>query len=174
MLIVVSGWLKRKAQPLRLELADKGSAVLARADVSENGRNLVQMYLDSTFSFRAHLLLAHLVVPVLALVHASRVISNGGKEPNERRERNPEVHSAIDELTDIHLRVTLANHPVLCTSVLFSMAFYYSLAYLVIAVIGGVIPSRVPAAEIAEQVDHAYARISRSRRGFSRPAHGCA
>lgn len=170
---LVAGRLKQNAQPLRLELADKGEMLLASPDASDNAKRLVRSYLDTAFSFRIRLLLAHLVIPGIAVIFAIQQIRGKRDSVLFRHEKNERVHALIEDLTQLHVRITLANNPILCISVVLSGVFYFTFAYLLVAILRGVIPSRIPAEEIAERIDYAYARIPSRLRGRTGVAHSC-
>jgi len=135
--LVVWTWaatrLQRAAQPLRIELAEKGERLLGDKDLPEPLRDFVRFLLDTAFSNLAALVFGVFYVPYLAV---SIAISPERVTNDLRRFQipNPETRAAFNDVMRLHDRVTLANHPILLLVVEIEILFFVGIAILFAAI----------------------------------------
>ncbi len=104
--------LKRAAQPLRLQLAEQGEALIVDPNLPKHLRGYVRLLLESAFDNRTTLLIGLVYVPVIAIQimlnpkAVSKRVSGLSIHDKGTREK-------LDELRRIHDRITLANNPFL-------------------------------------------------------------
>lgn len=115
------GRLSRRAQPLRLQLADRGEALLARPDLTDETRKDVQFMLGTAFPRPFMLLFCVVVVPFVALYTVARP---GMRTDMHRRylQMSPKARTLYGEVRALHNRIVLANHPLLASIVVFEVA----------------------------------------------------
>ncbi len=131
--LFLNGRLTMAAQPLRLELAEKGEALLAVSDLPKEVRSQVNYMLETAFGMGIPLLFSVLVFPFLGLAAVSfrrdllaRAERDYSTLPSEQRAR-------LYELMRLHERITSANHP--------ALQAVMELEFLMIAILGLVIMS---------------------------------
>lgn len=105
--------LRKAAQPLRLEMAEKGEKLLHDDRVGPELRSQIEFMLNSAFSMRTQLLVGIGLFPIMVLVvifAGERVTAGMRKEyralPLDLRAQFAEVHR-------LHDRIKTANHPLL-------------------------------------------------------------
>ena len=129
--------LVRAAQPLRLELAEKGERLLANPTLSAEMRGLVRFMLDTTFNMRGPLLFGILAVPAIAVAAILRPAEFFKKDIED-----PSAQALFFEVRRLHDRITLANHPILLPLVEFEILFFMPFAIVLIGLMHGRIPMK--------------------------------
>jgi hypothetical protein len=131
--------LKTAAQPLRLQLADKGEEFLQVRNVPEELRDHVRFLLDHAFGMRVFLMTAFLAIPFIAVVFLVH------PEPLQRsallaKQMESGARSAFSEICRLHDRITLANHWILLPLVEIQIVLFMPLAIVLRAVFWGRVP----------------------------------
>jgi hypothetical protein len=134
--------LRFAAQPLRLELATKGEALLLESNVPENIRQSVTFMLDTAFSLKGALFFSIIFLPFfLVYIMFTRVKLN---EVARDISLLSEVQRAkYYEIMKLHDKVTLANNPFL--SLFFGLEFtiLVPLFAIIITMFRGYMPQRL-------------------------------
>lgn len=100
--------LMTAAQPARLRLAEKGERFLAREDVPAELRSDVEAMLDDAFPNSVlFLLLAGILAPILVPLTVNDLRARQKAMSNAKAD----VRGAYLEISALHRRVSLANHP---------------------------------------------------------------
>ncbi|MGH6818526.1 MAG: hypothetical protein ACREC1_07120 [Methylovirgula sp.] len=121
-LFIMASWrLKRAAQPLRLEMAEKGEKLLGEKGLSEAAKNQIRMMLSSAFGFRVMLLVSIIATPFIAILVFVRptLLANADKK---LAISDPIAKAEFNELGRLHFRITLANNPILMILVCLELA----------------------------------------------------
>jgi len=133
--------LNKAAQPLRLELADKGEHLLAQADVPVIAKRQIRYMLDTAFHSRFVLLIAIVVMPVIAvyiIIAPKRFI--GSIKNNEIQ--NSELRALHHDLMELHDKITMVNHPLLWLILQIDMLIFIATAVLIAGALRGYLPNR--------------------------------
>lgn len=153
--------LKRSAQSLRLELAERGERLLANPEISKDAKFYIEHLLDTAFGFRFMLLFGVLATPLLALclvVSPSSFVS----PLNNLASKN--IREEIRDLSKIHDRITLANNPILLLLWELEILVFIPIALLISALIRGRLPGQPDRNEVASIIELKEARIFAQRR----------
>ncbi len=131
--------LKRAAQPLRLRLAEKGEAFLARPDIPPHARTHVRFLLDRAFGMRGSLLFAVVSIPVIAMlfVFRQRYLR---RSVEKIRISDPASKAEFFEICRLHDRITLTNHYILLPIVELELVAFMPLAIVLRGILRGVVP----------------------------------
>lgn len=150
-------WFRRRlstaAQPLRLELASRGEALLARGDLSPSVRASTEVMLEEGFGARLSLLMGLALVPILAVVMVlrMRVLSRFMREA----ERMPSsAYEEFQSLMRLHDRINLANNPFLMVAVEVTILVFLPVAILARGLIVGKLPKVGDRAFIMTLIEH--------------------
>lgn len=130
--------LKVGAQPLRLELAEKGEQLLASGHLPLKTKAYVESLLDSAFSDRGALLFLLVAVPVNSVAGIFRDDFWGAS--GEPPIRDAETRELFLDVNGLHFRIQLANHPVLMLLLLVDVLVFTLPAILIRTLIRGVMP----------------------------------
>jgi hypothetical protein len=144
--------LMRAAQPLRLQLAEKGELLLANPKVPKRHRRFVNAMLDSAFSNYMFLIFATCCIPIVAVLlifDPDRVIS----KIKELSAADAEVRTAIADLSKLHDRITFYNHPLLMLFIEFELLIAIPVAVLLSGLIHGSAPPRANRDEVLELIE---------------------
>jgi hypothetical protein len=131
--------LKSAAQPLRLQLAEKGEKFLQLPNVSKEARNHVRFLLDRAFSMRTPLMVALFAIPIIAIafvVHPRPFL----RSATTMNQMEPNTRSAFFEICGLHDRITLTNHWLLLPLVELEIVLFMPLAIVLRAIIWGRVP----------------------------------
>jgi len=133
--------LSRAAQPLRLELADCGEALLQMPDLPKAVRKLVAHDLDTAFGSRLTLLSGLLLIPAIGLcviVAPKRFFADIGAFSVEQ----PELYKRYREFNDLHDKITMANNPILWFIFQLELLTVAYVAVLIFAALRSQMPNR--------------------------------
>lgn len=151
-LLTFLAWARNRliviAQPLRLELADKGEALLRHSGLPTNQRAHVMAALDTAFSNGPTLAIGLLLVPILAIflvVRQKTLIRVFGTFDWE----NAEAKALYGDVMRLHRRITFANHPLLTTLLTLEIDIVLPIALTLRALLRGSLVA--PPAKVADQ-----------------------
>lgn len=136
LLVSISWRLKKSAQPLRLELATRGEAVLADPHMPAAVKDYVRMLLRTAFGMRTFLIGAIVFLPFasLAIIAFPRLLTDA---TNELSIADPAKRAEFRDLSRLHDRITLANNPLLFGAFLLEAAVLLPFVAMVITIIRG-------------------------------------
>ena len=154
--------LKSAAQPLRLDLAEKGEYLLSRPMLSSNIRAHVEWMLDTAFSNRLVLLFGVLAIPCFAVTIVLNPKSLFSKM-EQLSSGNPEHSKLRRELSEIHDKITLANHPILWLIVEGELFAFIPLALILSALLRGYLVDRSVHDGIRDLIETRRIKFGRSR-----------
>lgn len=144
--------LMQAAQPLRLELAEKGELLLANPKLSKYERLFVTALLDSAFSNWTFFVIAIFAVPVVAIflvVNPARLSSS----MNRLLPQDNELKAMIADLSKLHDRITFYNHPIFMLIIEFELLIIIPIAVLLSGLIHGSAPSRANRDEVLNYIE---------------------
>src|SRR5215469_12440518 len=124
--------LQKSAQPLRLQLAEKGERLMGDPNLPSNLVPFVSFLLDTAFKMRAILLIGIFYVPYL-WVRVLVVPDKVERDAVQFQIQNPETRVKFDDVVRLHNKITLANHPFLYTFLELEM----TILMLPVIIIGG-------------------------------------
>jgi hypothetical protein len=145
--------IMQAAQPLRLELAEKGERFLARPELPPDVRGQVKWMLDSAFGLRKSIIMGFVAVPIIAilLIFRERYIVDF-KENFAAMSNDSKVF--FGEIMRLHSRITLANHPILWAVLELEIILIVSFAVLLKGILRGTFPSRGDRDDVISLVEH--------------------
>ncbi len=161
------GWrMNRIVQPMRVQMVAKADAFLARPNVPESFRLLVQDDVETAFGMRWTIVFGILVVPVIAVVFLFRQrflrdwIQDYETLPSEDRE-------ALREICDLHDRITYVNHFILFPILLLEIGIFMMPAVLLRALLRGTLDSPGTAEVVRNYIEHKRYGHARMSTGFA-------
>lgn len=133
--------LIKAAQPLRLELAEKGERLIAHPGLPKHMQSQVRFLLDRAFNMRGVLLFGLVLVPVIALIAIVRP-TKFLSFVDQTKIKDETANSDFIEFRRLHDRITLANHPLLLLLLEFEIVLFMPLGILVVGLVCGRVPLR--------------------------------
>jgi len=118
------------AQPLRLQIADIGQALLAREDLTDGVRRQVNLLLKTAFGAHVFIALVYFIapfaIPYLILFRgADRVMSSMWRDTPD------DVRAAYEKMNSLHTTVMFANNPIMMFILVVEVALISALVFLV-------------------------------------------
>ena len=122
--------LNEAAQPKRLELAERGEALLASGNLNDNVKSHVRYCLDRAFGARGDLLLHIIIIPAFALLvlFSMGTIKNiiASNKINDKAARND-----AREFFQLYDQISYMNNPILATIVVVEFGILVSIAAVI-------------------------------------------
>jgi hypothetical protein len=104
--------LQKAVQPFRIEMVEKGEWLLSSNLLSNEAKKHVHFLLDTAFGSRLVLLVGLFGIPIISifiLIHPKFLLDI----EKSKYIRDPQAKICFDRVSDLHDRITLANHPIL-------------------------------------------------------------
>jgi hypothetical protein len=121
--LVINSYLHRRllvaAQPLRLELAKRGDALLRDSHLPPRARGMVTFVLDHAFGMSALLAIAIVAIPVAVPIMIVR--GEMQRDADETASMKGALRAEYDQLMSLHGRIIFATNPFLMTVALLEM-----------------------------------------------------
>jgi hypothetical protein len=136
--------LNRIAQPLRLQLADRGEALLADPNLPLHRRHFVEFELEGAFGRAGMLLFGFLAIPFLAVWCAVDSATE-----DDQYISNDAVRGRADEFDDLSTRIGFLNNPILMPAICAWLAMWFLPATVVGALLGRAVRLLSPIALLA-------------------------
>jgi hypothetical protein len=131
--------LRKAAQPLRLQLAEKGERLLGSPNLPTNLRPYVEWLLSTAFGNRSAIFFGFAFVPIAAVMIATRpaILQSFMRK---LQINDIETRLLFEEVSRLHDRITLANHPLPLILLEFEVLVFVPLGILAYALIHGRVP----------------------------------
>lgn len=156
----VSWRLNRNVQPLRVEMVRKADALLARPDLPDDIRVLVEDDVRTVFGMRARLLLGLPLIPFVALVFLFRQRWLPDMKRN-LASLSPGDRELFHEVSGLHDRITLMNHVVLYPIVVAELFLCVLPALIVRSVLRASVEEPGSADVVRDVIEHSHYRRGR-------------
>jgi hypothetical protein len=156
--VFASRRLRSAAQPLRLKLAELGEALLADPNLPKLHASCVKEQMDTAFGDRAMLVIGIIIVPFMAaliLVRPDWVFA----QMRAQSIPNSETQAKFDEIMRLHDIITLANNPFLMLVFEFEMLLLIPLAFLIRALIQGLVFDHADRRSTVGLIEHTALRL---------------
>jgi len=134
--------LLKAAQPMRLELAEKGERLLAYPKLPKDVRDHVRYLLDTAFGNRTMLILAALFAPLIVLAIAI-MRESFLAYIKQFSIMDAEAKALHREVMQLHDRIMLASHPILWVLVELEIKLVVQMGIVVTTLVRGRVPATV-------------------------------
>ncbi|HUZ12611.1 MAG TPA: hypothetical protein VMU93_07185 [Caulobacteraceae bacterium] len=155
--------LNQLAQPLRLELADKGERLLAYRDLPREIRDEGAFMLDTAFGVGAAMPLAVLTMPfvaVIVLLFRRDILARALRDVGALR---PEQAALYYDTSRLHSRLTTANHPLLSTILEAEFLVMVAFGLAVVALFKQPLPGKLDRSRMLNALEMSEANFLRRR-----------
>jgi|GEM_PF-4913467 len=163
--LVVNSILHRRlviaAQPLRLELAERGEALLRTSNLPARVRESIEFLLSHTFGMTGLLLLALVVIPFA--VPTMVVTGELRREGEAEAKLSVKTRAEYNALVMLHGRIVFATHPALMTLNFLEMLLIAGPVVLLSGALSGRLLPEVNQASILQVIESEASLLSRRK-----------
>lgn len=163
--LVLNSYLHRRlvtaAQPLRLELADRGEKLLGEPALPPRVRAILGFVLDHAFSMRWLLVVSIIAIPVAVPVLFLR--GELQRDAQETRTLRPDVRAEYEQVVALHGRIIFATHPLLTTITLLEMFLVAGPLVLLSGIVAGKLLPEINQTTLLQAIESEASNLGRRR-----------